>query len=143
YFLILNNHVLALCDLIAAHHLVPRDDLAGLRINILLLQSVARFPVDPIETHFFAERRGRIERNGARDQRKPKIALPVRTRRHWILLNNMRRANYTANFSKCLRPLSGGAGAAGAIFCDRKAKVVGRAMPRCICPACASPAPPV
>src|SRR5262249_57344866 len=36
----------------------------------------------------------------------------------------------------------GGAGAAGAIFCDRKAKVVGRAMPRCsLCPACASPAP--
>src|SRR5262245_43536191 len=111
YFLILNNHVLALCDLIAAHHVVPRDDLAGLRIDILLFQSVARCPVDPIETHFFAERRGRIERNGARDQRKPKIALPVRTRRHWILLNNTRRANYTANFSKCLRPLSGGAGA--------------------------------
>src|SRR6516225_2671224 len=107
YFLILNNHVLALCDLIAAHHVVPRDDLAGLRIDILLLQSVARFPVDPIETHFFAERGGRIERNGARDQRKPKIALPVRTRRHWILLNNTRRANYIANFSKCLRPLSG------------------------------------
>src|SRR6516165_8671015 len=107
YFLILNNHVLALCDLIAAHHVVPRDDLAGLRIDILLLQSGACFPVDPIETHFFAKRGGRIERNGARDQRKPKIALPVRTRRHWILLNNTRRANYTANFSKCLRPLSG------------------------------------
>src|SRR5262249_34869963 len=107
YFLILNNHVLALCDLIAAHHVVPRDDLAGLRIAILLFQSAARFPVDPIEPHLFAERGGRIERNGARDQRKPKIALPVRTRRHWILLNNTRRANYSANFSKCLRPLSG------------------------------------
>src|SRR5262249_44853675 len=104
YFLILNNHVLALCDVIVAHHVVPRDGVAGLRIDILLFQSVARFPVDPIETHFFAERGGRIERNGARDQR---IALPVRTRRHWILLNNTRRANYTANFSKCLRPLSG------------------------------------
>src|SRR5262249_3131469 len=92
-----------------------------------------------LKTHFFVERGGRIERNGARDQRKPKIALPVRTRRHWILLNNTRRANYTANFSKCLRPLSGGAGAAGAIFCDRKAKIVGRAIPRCSpCPACRS-----
>src|SRR5262245_12364816 len=39
----------------------------------------------------------------------------------------------------------GGCGSrAGAIFCDRKAKVVGRAIPRCsLCPACASPAPPV
>src|SRR5215472_5830256 len=124
YFSILNNHVLALCDLIAAHHVVPRDHLAGLRIDILLFQSVARFPVDPIETHFFAERGGRIERNGARDQRKPKIALPVRARRHWILLNSTRRANYTANFSKCLRPLSVGARAAGAIFCGRKATLI-------------------
>jgi hypothetical protein len=39
----------------------------------LLFQPVARFPVDPIETYFFAQRRGRIERNGATDQRKPKI----------------------------------------------------------------------
>src|SRR5262245_60808188 len=108
YLLIFNDHVLALCNLIAAHHVIPRDDLASLGIDVLLFQSVARFPVDPIETHFFAERGGRIERNGARDQRKPKIALPVRTRRHWILLNNTRRTNYTANFSKCLRPLSGG-----------------------------------
>src|SRR5262249_17045391 len=92
YFLILNDHVLALCDLIAAHHVVPPDHLGGLRIDILLFQSVARVPVDPIETHFFAERGGRIERNGARDQRKPKIALPVRTRRHWILLKSMRRS---------------------------------------------------
>src|SRR5262249_47796736 len=122
YFLILDNHVLALCDLIAAHHVLPRDDLASFRIDILLFQPVARFPVDPIETHFLAKRGGRIECNGARDQRKPKIALPVRTRRHWILLNNTRRANYTANFSKCLRPLSGGAGAAGAIFWTEKQK---------------------
>src|SRR5262249_56576556 len=83
--------------------------------------SVARFPVYPIETHFFAERGGRIERNGARDQRKPKIALPVRTRRHWILLNNTRRANYTANFSKCLRPLSGG-GSRGRDLLRQKSK---------------------
>src|SRR5262249_38599351 len=100
--IILNNHVLALCDLIAAHHVVPRDHLAGLRIDILLFQSVARFPVDPIETHFFAERGGRIERNGARDQRKPKIALPVRTRRHWILLNSMGRTKLYCKIEQML-----------------------------------------
>jgi hypothetical protein len=93
YFLILDDHVLALSDVIAAHHIVPRDDLASLGIDVLLLlQSVARFPIDPIEAHFFAQRRDRIERNRARDQRKPELALPVRTRRHWILLNNMRQA---------------------------------------------------
>src|SRR6516165_4870776 len=92
YLLILNNHVLSLGDLVAAHRLVPRDHLASFGIDVLLFQSVARFPVNPIETHLFAHRRGRIERNGARDQRKPKVPLPVRTRRHWILLNSMRRA---------------------------------------------------
>src|SRR5262249_15277186 len=122
YFLILDKHVLALGDLVAAHRVLPRDDLASLRIDVLLFQPVPRFAINPIETHFFAERGGRIERNGARDQRKPKIALPVRTRRHWILLNNTRRTNYTANFSKCLRPRSGGAGAAGAIFWTEKQK---------------------
>src|SRR5262249_44155316 len=108
YFLILDNHVLAFGDLIAADHIFPGDNFASLGIDVLLLQPVARFPVDPIKTYFFVQRGGGIERNGARDQRKPKIALPVRTRRHWILLNSTRRANYTANFSKCLRPLSGG-----------------------------------
>src|SRR5215510_15614108 len=88
----------------------PGDNFASLGIDVLLLQPVARFPVDPIKTYFFVQRGGGIERNGARDQRKPKIALPVRTRRHWILLNSTRRANYTANFSKCLRPLSVGGG---------------------------------
>src|SRR5215831_13012757 len=92
YLLILNNHVMALCDLIATHHVIPRDDFSSFGIDVLLFQSIARFPVDPIETHFFAQGRGWIERNGARDQRKPKVALPVRARRHWILLNNMGRS---------------------------------------------------
>src|SRR5215813_2184339 len=36
----------------------------------------------------------------------------------------------------------GGRGSRGAIFCDRKAKLVGRAMLRCsLCPACAPPSP--
>ena len=89
YLLILNNHVLAFCNFIAAHHVVPRDDLASFGIDILLFQPVARFAVDPIETHFFAKRRGGIKCYRARDQRKPKVTLPVRTRRHWILLNKM------------------------------------------------------
>jgi hypothetical protein len=51
-----------------------------------LFQSIARFPVDPIEIDFFAQGGGRIQRNGARDHRKPKVALPFRTRRHLITL---------------------------------------------------------
>src|SRR5262249_32615428 len=67
YFLILNDHVLALGDLVAAHRVLPRDDLASFRIDVLLFQPVPRFAINPIETHFFAQGRGRIERNGARD----------------------------------------------------------------------------
>src|SRR5207247_4261593 len=51
YLRILNNHVLALADLIAAHHLVPRNDLASFGIDILLLQAVTRLPVDAVEAH--------------------------------------------------------------------------------------------
>src|SRR5262249_56758919 len=88
--------------------------------------------------YFFAERGGRIECNGARDQRKPKIGLTVRTRRHWILLNNTRRVNYTANFSKCLRPLSG-CGSRGRDLLRQKSKSRG---PGCSVAACARRAPP-
>ena len=80
----LDNHVLAFGDLVAADHVFPGDNFASLGIDVLLLQPVARFPVDPIKTHFFVQRGGRIECNGARDQRKPKVALPIRTRRNWI-----------------------------------------------------------
>ena len=54
YFPILNNHVLAFCDLIAAHHVVPRNDLTSFGVDVLLFQSVARFPVNAIETYLFA-----------------------------------------------------------------------------------------
>jgi hypothetical protein len=43
YFPILNNHVLAFCDLIAAHHVVARNDLTSFGVDVLLFQSVARF----------------------------------------------------------------------------------------------------
>jgi len=67
FLLILNNHVLALGDLVAAHRVIPRDDLASLGIDVLLFQPVACFPIDAVETHLFAHRGSRIERNGARD----------------------------------------------------------------------------
>jgi hypothetical protein len=41
YFLIFNDHVLALCDFIAAHHVLARDNLADFGIDVLLFQPVA------------------------------------------------------------------------------------------------------
>src|ERR1700757_2881670 len=62
-----HSGVLALCDLIAADHAIPRDGLASFGIDVLLFQSVARFPVDPTETDFFAQGGCRIERNGGQE----------------------------------------------------------------------------
>src|SRR5262249_36696254 len=45
YFLIVNDHVLALGDLVAAHRVLPRDDLASFRIDVLLFQPSANGPV--------------------------------------------------------------------------------------------------
>ena len=59
-----HSGVLALCDLIAADHAIPRDDLASFGIDVLLFQSIARFPVDPIEIDFFA--RGGCRMGGKR-----------------------------------------------------------------------------
>jgi hypothetical protein len=50
---------LPFCDLIATRDVLSGHHLAGLGVDVLLLQSVAGLPVDPIETDFFAERRGR------------------------------------------------------------------------------------
>src|SRR5207249_1385100 len=48
-----------------AHGVAARNDLPSFGIDVLLFQSVARFPVDPIETYLFAHGRGRVKRNGA------------------------------------------------------------------------------
>jgi hypothetical protein len=63
----------------AAHQFTsPSGRFAGFGVDVLLLQPVSGLSVNPIETHFFAERRRCIESNGTRDQRKSKIALPIR-----------------------------------------------------------------
>jgi len=81
-FLVFNNEVLAFCNLIPARRVFSGDNFTGLRIDVLLLQAVPRFSVDPVEAHLFAQRRRRIESNGTRNQRQPKVALPIRTRGH-------------------------------------------------------------
>ena len=58
--LVFDDEVLALRHLVATGRVLPRDDVTGFGIDVLLLQSVAGFPVDPIETYLFAQRRRRI-----------------------------------------------------------------------------------
>src|SRR5262249_57888595 len=58
---------------------------------ILLLQTVTGLSVNPIETDFLAERRRWIESDGTRNQRKPKVALPIGARGHAILLRSEER----------------------------------------------------
>jgi hypothetical protein len=60
-----------------------------------------RFPglsVNPIETHFFAERRRWIKSDGTINQRKSKMVLPIRARGHAILLGSRHR-NYSDKFA--------------------------------------------
>jgi hypothetical protein len=87
--LVFDDEVLALRYLVATGRVLSRDDVTGFGIDVLLLQAVSGLPVDPIEAHLFAQRRRRIEGDGTRHQRQPKVALPIRTRGHAILLNNI------------------------------------------------------
>jgi hypothetical protein len=86
--LVFDEEVLTLRDFEPAGSVLSGHDGAGLGIDVLLLQSVTGFSVDPIEAHLFAERRRWIEGDRTRDQRQPKVALPIRTRGHAILLKN-------------------------------------------------------
>ena len=56
-FRVFNNEVLAFCNLIPACRVFSGDNFTGLRIDVLLLQAVPRFSVDPVEAHLFAQRR--------------------------------------------------------------------------------------
>src|SRR5262249_61757479 len=86
-FFILNDEVLPFSDLIAASGVLSGDNLTGFRVNVLLFQTISGFPVNPIKTHLFAERRRWIKSNGTGHQRKPKEALPICTRGHSILVH--------------------------------------------------------
>jgi len=55
-FRVLDLHVLALGDFVAAADIVFVDWLTGFRINILLLESVPRLFVDAVERHPFRAR---------------------------------------------------------------------------------------
>jgi hypothetical protein len=52
---VLNDEVLPLSDLVTTCDVVTGDHFTRFRIDILLLQAVSGLPVNPIETHFFAE----------------------------------------------------------------------------------------
>jgi hypothetical protein len=46
---------LALADLIASRDILPRDNVAGLGIDVLLLEPVSGLPIDAIEADFFPQ----------------------------------------------------------------------------------------
>ena len=77
--------VLSLFQLVAAGFLVLVDDLAGLGIHHLLLQPVAGLFVDHVKSGFFDRGRGRIEHDGACDERKLQRPFPIGARGHYNL----------------------------------------------------------
>jgi hypothetical protein len=85
--LVFDDEILAFADLIASRSVLPRDDLASLGIHVLLFQPVSGLPINAIETDFFPQRRGRVESDWTGNERKPKVALPIRARGHGILLH--------------------------------------------------------
>jgi hypothetical protein len=51
--LVFHNEILTLSDLEPARCVLSRDDVTGFGIDVLLLQAVAGFPIDPVETDLF------------------------------------------------------------------------------------------
>ena len=85
-FLVFDLEVLSLPDLVAAAGIFLGDRLARLRVDHLLLETIARVLVDAMKRNALGSRRSRIKRDRARDQRELEITLPIRSRRHGELL---------------------------------------------------------
>jgi hypothetical protein len=75
-------------DVVAFGDLVALDDvaciylLAGLRIDLAILDAMAGALVDLMEADLLALGGGREERDRTRDERELEVTLPVRARRH-------------------------------------------------------------
>ena len=80
--LVLDQHVLALLDLIALDAVLLLDRLLGLGIDHLVVDAIAGLLVDDVEADALARGGRGIERNRARNQRKLQITLPIGTRSH-------------------------------------------------------------
>ena len=66
-------------DFVAFHAIGGLDEVAGLGVDILLLQPVARIAVHHMEGDALAGARRREHRDGAGDQRQLQVALPIRS----------------------------------------------------------------
>ncbi len=78
----LDLDIFALGELVAATLLVAFDDVAGFRVDHLLLQPVASLAVDHVEACLLDRGRGRIEHDGAAHQRQLERTFPIGTGRH-------------------------------------------------------------
>src|SRR5450631_400548 len=87
--LVLDLEVLPLANLVAATNVLLLDRLGCFGIDELLLQPVSGLFVDPVERNSLRARRGRIEGNGTRNQRKLEVTLPGSTRGHGTLLTRI------------------------------------------------------
>src|SRR5205814_1483938 len=81
---VIDQHVLALFDLIALDAVVLLDRLPGFGIDHLVVDAVAGLLIDDVEADALARGGRGIKRNRARNQRKFQITLPLRTWSHGI-----------------------------------------------------------
>ena len=81
-FVLLDQHILALLDLVTLDAILRLDRLAGFGVDDIVADAIAGLAVDDVEADALAGAGGRIKRHGAGDQRQLEEALPVWTRRH-------------------------------------------------------------
>ena len=79
---VLEHDVLALGDLVALRLALGLDRLAGLLVDELAPHAISRLAIEGAKGNPLRGRRGRIEGDRARDERKLEITLPVGSWRH-------------------------------------------------------------
>src|SRR6185369_8277844 len=81
-FLVLEENVLALLELVALHTIFGIDRIAGFGVDHLVADAVAGLLVDDVEADALAGGGGGVEGHRAGHQRQLQKALPVRPRGH-------------------------------------------------------------
>src|SRR5262249_16565401 len=87
--------ICAFADLVALDDLLRIDFLAGLCIDLAILDAVSGILVDLMKADFLALRCGWEQGNRTRHKRQFEIALPIRTRGHDLLHTNDRHWFHT------------------------------------------------
>src|SRR5262249_25692663 len=101
-FVVFDLDILILADLVTFDDIIAGNGLAGHRIDVLQLDPVARFAVEPVEADLFTRGGRRVNGDRGGDEGELEIALPIGSRCH-RLYSQTRDSPKSGRKASCLQ----------------------------------------